>query len=145
MEHIAQKITIKLSFFLIESIVISASCPAFNFLTGCDSKLHHEKVRQYFKNYVEADTSLVNSLRRENLISDDEKEKILQGSASEKAITCYEIILQNVSNEMIPILNRVLRENDLEIVEDMIGDKRLKSGNMLFSVLSYLEFYVTRL
>lgn len=100
-----------------------------NFLMaeGCDSKLHHEKVRQYFKNYVEADTSLVNSLRRENLISDDEKEKILQGSASEKAITCYEIILQNVSNEMIPILNRVLRENDLEIVEDMIGDKRLES------------------
>lgn len=82
----------------------------------------------------------MDSLRTENLISDDEKEQILQGSASKKAITCYEIVLQNVSDEMIPILNRVLQDNELKTIEDIIKDNRIESGNIQFISITHVTY-----
>ncbi|VDH94676.1 Hypothetical predicted protein [Mytilus galloprovincialis] len=44
------------------------------------SKLQHGKVKRYFRDKLEANTRLVDSLRRKQLINDDERDKILQGN-----------------------------------------------------------------
>ncbi|XP_071180518.1 uncharacterized protein [Mytilus edulis] len=84
------------------------------------SKLQHDKVKRYFRDKLEANTRLVDSLRRKQLINDDERDKISQGSESKKANTCYEILVQKVTDDKIPILNTILHENGLQRVEEML-------------------------
>lgn len=65
--------------------------------------------------------SFVRSLHSENLISDAQKEKILQQTTpKDKARTSHNILIENVTEEMRPILNKVLQDHKFETVERMM-------------------------
>lgn len=110
--------------FVLKNAQHSVLCRFYNFVMaevgGHVSKLKHGKVKRYFRDKLEANTRLVDSLRRKQLINDDERDKILQGSKSKNANTCYDILEQNVTDDKIPILNTILHENGLKTVEEMI-------------------------
>lgn len=104
--------------------------------------LQHGKVKQYFRDKLEANKKLVDCLRSKQLIDDDERTKILQGSGSKKANTCYEILVQNVTDDNIPILNTILRENGLKTVEEMMEDEISESGSMCLSRIVVECFFI---
>ncbi|VDI27465.1 Hypothetical predicted protein [Mytilus galloprovincialis] len=87
---------------------------------GYQSPLQHPRVTKYFEEYLDVTKSFVRSLHSENLISDAQKDMILQTTPKDKARTSHNILIQNVTEEMRPILNKVLLDHKFETVERMM-------------------------
>ncbi|XP_076105975.1 uncharacterized protein LOC143074376 [Mytilus galloprovincialis] len=89
---------------------------------GYQSPLQHPGVKQYFERYLDVTKSFVRSLHSDNLISDAQQEKIMQqNNPEDKARTSHNILIQNVTEEMMPILNMVLQNNNFETIEQMMA------------------------
>lgn len=73
------------------------------------------------------------SLHRENLISDTQKEILQQTSQDDKGRTCYSILIQNVTDELI--LNNVLSDHNILTIEQMITLGKIKLNTLFKAAL----------
>lgn len=101
-------------------------------LTGWDRILTNTIVRRFFKYYIEPNESLTDTLWNKELINDNQRAQILNENAANKSITCYEILVKNEFDGMIPILNSVLEEKGYNTIEDIILENRPAPGSMIF-------------
>ncbi|CAC5400353.1 unnamed protein product [Mytilus coruscus] len=92
-----------------------------NVFSGNQSPLQHRGVIHYFEHIIDVTRRFVMSLHRENLISDSQKEEIIQQTTpKDRARTCGNILIQNVTDEMMLILNKVLQDHKFKTIEQML-------------------------
>lgn len=89
--------------------------------TGNQSPLQHPDVIRYFDDVLDVTRRFRMSLYRENLITDTQKEELSQqATPKEKARSCRNILTQNVTKEMMPRLNQVLKDHYYKTIEEIL-------------------------
>lgn len=106
--------------------------------TGNQSPLQHPEVIYFFEHVLDVTRRFRMSLHKENLISDTQKEEITQqATPKDKARSCLNILIQNVTKEMMPILNQVLKEHKYETVEEMLTPNAHDHGKIRLNQLNF--------
>lgn len=91
---------------------------------GTQFPLQRRNIVHYFEDVLDVTGQFVLSLHRENLISDAEKDEIMQQlTPIDKSRTCHTILIQNVTEQKMPILDKVLKENNFKTIEQMMTKK----------------------
>lgn len=88
---------------------------------GTQSPLQRPNIVHYFEIMLDVTGQFVMSLHRENLITDAQKDEIMQQlTPIDRSRTCHTILIQKVTEQMMPILDNVLKENKFKTIEQMM-------------------------